>query len=88
MKKDLPIRMIYKLMVHIEEEMEKLKTIWITRATILKEASMYEGLSLARITAQYKGGYRIITSDGERMSHISGKLRHETTELIKISGCR
>ena len=50
----------------------------------INESSIYEGLRLARVIAQYKGLYKIITDNGERKAQISGKLRHETTELSKF----
>lgn len=49
-----------------------------------QEATMYPQLSLARITAQYRGIYKIITEYGERQAEISGKFRYETTELAKF----
>lgn len=48
------------------------------------EASLYPELSLARITAQYRGLYKIVTASGERQAELSGKLRHETKELAKF----
>ena len=50
----------------------------------INESSIYEGLRLARVIAQYKGLYKIITDNGEQKAQISGKLRHETTELSKF----
>lgn len=48
------------------------------------EANMYEDLTLARVTAQYKGLYKIVTGDGESLAEISGKMRHHTDELAKF----
>ena len=48
------------------------------------EATMYPELSIARITAQYRGQYKIVTEQGELQAEISGKLRFETTELAKF----
>lgn len=48
------------------------------------EATIYPHLSLARITAQYRGLYKIITEHGEMQAEISGKFRYETTELAKF----
>ena len=45
------------------------------------EALLYDGFTLARVVAQYKGCYKVITNDGEMQANISGKLRHEITEL-------
>lgn len=63
--------------------MKLLKSYGLTDRYI-NESSIYEGLKLARVIAQYKGSYKIITDDGERKAQISGKLRHETTELSKF----
>lgn len=48
------------------------------------EATMYPELSLARITAQYRGLYKIVTEYGDKQAEISGKFRFETTELAKF----
>ena len=48
------------------------------------EATLYPELSLARITAQYRGLYKIVTATGVRQAELSGKRRHETTELAKF----
>jgi ribosome biogenesis GTPase / thiamine phosphate phosphatase len=63
--------------------MDFLKNYGLTERFV-NEASMYEGFTLARVIAQYKGMYKIITADGEKLAQISGKLRHETTELAKF----
>ncbi len=48
------------------------------------EATLYPDLTLARITAQYRGLYKIVTEHGEMQAEISGKFRYETTELAKF----
>lgn len=53
-------------------------------ARFLNEATMYPELLLARITAQYRGLYKIVTEQGEMQAEISGKLRFEATELAKF----
>lgn len=63
--------------------MKLLKSYGLTDRYI-NESSIYEGLRLARVIAQYKRLYKIITDNGERKAQISGKLRHETTELSKF----
>lgn len=63
--------------------MKLLKSYGLTDRYI-NESSIYEGLRLARVIAQYKGSYKIITDNGEQKAQISGKLRHETTELSKF----
>jgi len=50
----------------------------------LNEATLFPELSLARIVAQYRGLYKIITESGELHAEISGKLRFETNELAKF----
>lgn len=50
----------------------------------LNEAKMYPQHTLARITAQYRGLYKIVTEYGELQAEISGKFRFETTELAKF----
>ncbi|QRN85743.1 ribosome small subunit-dependent GTPase A [Clostridia bacterium] len=48
------------------------------------EATLYPDLSLARIVAQYRGLYKIVTKTDELQAEISGKLRFETSELAKF----
>jgi ribosome biogenesis GTPase len=43
-----------------------------------QEATMYDGLSLARITEQYRDLYKAVCEQGERIAVISGKLRHSS----------
>ncbi len=50
----------------------------------LNESSIYPNLYPARITAQYKGIYKIITEQEEIKAKVSGKFRHETKELVKF----
>ena len=45
------------------------------------EAEPYRGLSLARVIAQYKNLYKIVTSQGEVLAEVSGKFRHAATGL-------
>ncbi len=47
------------------------------------EATLHEGLTLARVTTQHKGLYRVVTATREYTAEISGKLRYETEELAK-----
>ena len=37
----------------------------------------------ARVIAQYRGGYKIVTADEERSAEISGRLRYDTEELAQ-----
>ena len=47
----------------------------------LAQAAMFPDYTLARVVAQYRGKYKIVTEQKELMAEISGKLRHETDEL-------
>lgn len=60
--------------------MELLKKYGLTERFIA-EAEGYENLSLARVIAQYKGLYKIITEQGEQLAQVSGALRHQTTDI-------
>lgn len=48
------------------------------------EATLYPEFQLARVIAQYQGSYKVMTESGEKRAQISGKFRHETTELAKF----
>lgn len=48
------------------------------------EATLYPELTLARITAQHRGLYKVVTEHREIQAEISGKFRFETTELAKF----
>ncbi|MGL4624744.1 MAG: ribosome small subunit-dependent GTPase A [Culicoidibacterales bacterium] len=48
------------------------------------EATLYPELQLARVIAQFQGSYKVMTESGEKRAQISGKFRHETTELAKF----
>ncbi len=50
----------------------------------LAEAASYEGLHLARVIAQHKGHYNIVTEKEECIAEISGKMYHETTDSVKL----
>ncbi|SDJ09245.1 ribosome small subunit-dependent GTPase A [Salimicrobium halophilum] len=63
--------------------MNNLKAYGLTER-FMNEATMYEDMALARIIAQYKGLYKVVTEDGEHTAEISGKLRYETEELAKF----
>jgi ribosome biogenesis GTPase / thiamine phosphate phosphatase len=49
--------------------------------TISKEASLYTGLFLARVSAQHKDLYRVITESGEIHAAISGKLGYAANDF-------
>ena len=48
------------------------------------EAKLYQEFKTARVIAQYKGMYKIITDDGEFLAEISGKLKYNTNKLENI----
>lgn len=50
----------------------------------IEEAKDFPQLKLARIIAQYKGLYKIITDEEETLAEISGKMRYETKDLINF----
>lgn len=47
----------------------------------ITEATLYPEYELARITAQYRGGYKAVTEHGEIRAQISGKMRFDTQDL-------
>lgn len=47
----------------------------------INEAALYPQYALARVIAQHKGMYRIITAEGERFAEISGKFSYEVETL-------
>lgn len=46
-------------------------------------STLYPQYKLARVVAQYRGLYRIVTENSELQAEVSGKLRYETHELAK-----
>ncbi len=48
------------------------------------EAELYPELSPARVTAQHKGLYNIVTESGECSCEISGRFRYETAEMVEF----
>ena len=52
-----------------------------------QEATLYPEFSIARITAQHRGMYRLVSESGEKLAEISGRLRHEITELAEYPAC-
>lgn len=43
----------------------------------IEEAKDYPDLELARIIAQYKGLYKVVTKNNEKLAEVSGKFRYE-----------
>lgn len=57
---------------------------YILNENYLKEAKNYPDFKLARVIAQYKGLYKVVTEDQESLAEISGKLRFNSHELIQF----
>ena len=49
----------------------------------LAEATLHPEETLARVTAQYRGKYKIVTEQAALLAEVSGKLRYETEELAQ-----
>lgn len=49
----------------------------------LTEANSYPDYRLARVVAQYRGKYKVVTERGELPAEVSGKLRYDTKELAQ-----
>lgn len=49
----------------------------------LTEATLYPNYQLARVIAQYRGKYKIVSEQAEMLAEISGKLRYDTEELAQ-----
>lgn len=47
----------------------------------LAQATMFSDYELARVVAQHRGKYKIVTEREELLAEVSGKLRYETDEL-------
>ena len=47
------------------------------------EAALYPDWQLARITAQHKGFYTVVSNQGETLAEISGKFRHAVSALFQ-----
>ncbi len=49
----------------------------------LTESALYPNEQLARVVAQYRGKYKVVTSREERLAEVSGRLRYDTEELAQ-----
>lgn len=49
----------------------------------LTEATLYPNYQLARVVAQYRGKYKIVTEQEELLAEVSGRLRYDTEELAQ-----
>lgn len=48
------------------------------------EAKSFPEFELGRVTAQYKGIYKVSLKNGERLAELSGKLRYEIDDNLKL----
>lgn len=48
------------------------------------EATMYPDFVLARVIAQYRELYKVVTAEGEHLAEVSGKFRYEASEYAKF----
>lgn len=48
----------------------------------INESTMYEGMTVGRVVSQYKDLYKIITENGEKKAHISGKFRYNAKNIL------
>lgn len=62
--------------------MHQLKTYGISER-FLAEATLYSEETIARVIAQYRGKYKIVTEQAVLLAEVSGKLRYETEELAQ-----
>ncbi len=46
------------------------------------ESALYPGMSLARVSQQHRGGYRVITENGDMLARVSGKFSYKAGENI------
>ena len=44
----------------------------------LTESALYPNEQLARVVAQYRGKYKVVTSREERLAEVSGRLLYDT----------
>lgn len=63
--------------------MKRLKDYGIKENYII-EAKSFPELELGRVTAQYKGMYRVSLESGERLAELSGRLRYEIDDNLKF----
>lgn len=57
-----------------------MRNIGLTEGFI-REAQAYEGMTIGRVSSQYKGLYKVITEEGELLAEVSGKFRHKAVAL-------
>lgn len=50
----------------------------------IEEANNYSDLKLARVITQYKGTYKIVTDEKERLAEVSGKFRYEVENIMEF----
>jgi ribosome biogenesis GTPase len=57
-----------------------MRNIGLTEGFI-REAQAYEGMTIGRVSSQFKGLYKVITEEGELLAEVSGKFRHKAMIL-------
>jgi ribosome biogenesis GTPase len=57
-----------------------MRNIGLTEGFI-REAQAYEGMTIGRVSSQFKGLYKVITEEGELLAEVSGKFRHKAMFL-------
>ncbi len=60
--------------------MNQLEKYGVTQRYI-NEATLFPEYELARIVSQYKDLYKIISNQGESLAEVSGKFRHDATQI-------
>jgi ribosome biogenesis GTPase / thiamine phosphate phosphatase len=48
------------------------------------EPYSFDGLVAARVSAQHRGGYDVLTEDGERRARLAGRLRHQAASAAEL----
>jgi len=57
---------------------------WSAEWQLTLDGIPHEGLSPARVAIQHRGGYGLLTADGEVSAKVSGKLRHESASAAVL----
>ena len=57
---------------------------WSAEWQLTLDGISHEGLSLARVAIQHRGGYGLLTAEGEQSAGISGRLRHEAATAAAL----
>ncbi|GAC1457435.1 MAG: ribosome small subunit-dependent GTPase A [Candidatus Limnocylindrales bacterium] len=57
---------------------------WSAEWQLTLDGIPHEGLSVARVVTQHRGGYGLLTADGEVSAQVSGKLRHASASAAVL----